>query len=286
MKILAIGDFHGKFPVKLKNLVKKEKIDLVVSPGDYMPFSYRKMWFKYCYGKEVELWEIIGKKKMREMILKDLKKGEEVLKKLNKVGVRVITTVGNLDYTHVHDTFDLNTNNPKGSIWKWAEQDFFTPMIKKYKNIKRVDYKNIKIKGLVFIGAYGHTFPGNIKSKSYKKYKGILQRIFKKFSKENRKNKVIFVSHNMPYNTKLDKIKSEDADKRVQGKHYGSRLIKSIINKYQPVLSIGGHMHENFGKFKIKNSLILNPGAVVDGRAAIIDFNEEKGKVNGVKFIK
>jgi len=27
MKILAIGDFHGKFPQKLKNIPKKEKIE-------------------------------------------------------------------------------------------------------------------------------------------------------------------------------------------------------------------------------------------------------------------
>ena len=80
VKILAIGDFHGKFPVKLRKKIEKEKPDLIVSVGDYMPFSLRKEFFEYSYGKEKELWEVVGKKKYKEAILKDLKKGEEVLK--------------------------------------------------------------------------------------------------------------------------------------------------------------------------------------------------------------
>ena len=62
MKILAIGDFHGKFPKKFERIIKKEKIGLVVSNGDYFPFHYRELWFKHCYRKETELWEVIGKR--------------------------------------------------------------------------------------------------------------------------------------------------------------------------------------------------------------------------------
>ena len=28
MKILAVSDFHGKFPSKIKKIIKKQKIDL------------------------------------------------------------------------------------------------------------------------------------------------------------------------------------------------------------------------------------------------------------------
>jgi len=67
MKLLVVGDFHGKFPKKIKSLVKKEKIDLVISIGDYLAFTYRKLWFKHCYGNDIDLWEIIGKKKFKEL---------------------------------------------------------------------------------------------------------------------------------------------------------------------------------------------------------------------------
>src|SRR3990172_12160959 len=99
MKILAIGDFHGEFTKKFEKIIKKEKIDLVVSNGDYFPFHYRALWFKYCYGVDTELWEVIGKKKYKRLVLKDLKDGENALKKLNSLKIPVITVYGNIDYT-------------------------------------------------------------------------------------------------------------------------------------------------------------------------------------------
>ena len=281
MKILAIGDFHGDFPVKLKKLARG--VDLIVCVGDYFPFSYRKEFFKYSYGKDVELWEVIGKKRMKEFILKDLKTGEEILKSLNEIGVPVISVVGNIDYTHLHDVFDEDEESIKrGELWTWERQDFFSKIIKKYKNIHRFDYAYAQFGGLNFIGAYGHTFPGRVKSAAYKKYRAILEKLFKKF----RKDDVIFVSHNMPYDCRLDEIRSKEAPDELRGKHYGSKLIRRVIDKHQPVLAIGGHMHENQGKVKIGRTLVVNPGAASDGKCAIIDFDVERGKARKVDFIK
>jgi len=283
MKILAIGDFHGKFPVKLRKLTKK--VDLIVCIGDYFSFTNRDLFFKYSYGTDKELWEVVGKKKVKAGILKDFRAGESILKKLNKVGVPVITVIGNVDYTRVNDVFDEEKVGWHRT-WKWENQDFFSPIVKKYKNIHRFDYAYAKFGGLNFIGAYGHTFPGNVKSKSYKKYRGILEKLFKKFRKENRAGDVIFVAHNVPYDCKLDKIRDEDAPAVVRGKHYGSKLIRRVIDKHQPVLALGGHMHENQGKCKIGKTLVVNPGAAIDGKCAVIDFDVDKGRIKSVKFVE
>ena len=221
MKILAIGDFDGRFPKKYLDIIKKEKIDLVVSDGDYPPFSIKKLFFKHVYGKEdVKLWEIIGKKKYQSMITTDLRKGEEVFKKLNKLKVPVFTVLGNHDYW-VHD----DVSDYKSSKGEWNfEKDrhfFLVKKLKKYGNIKRFDYSYLKFGDYVFIGARGGSFPGHVKSKGYKKHRKILERLFKGFRKENKERKVIFVSHNVPYNTKLDKITAKDAHKKAKGKHYG-----------------------------------------------------------------
>ena len=98
MKILAVGDFHGTFPKKFYKIIDKEKIDLAVSNGDYPPFHYRKLWFKHCYGKNVELWEIIGKKKHKRLIMKEVKITDSLLKTLNKLSIPVFTVLGNIDY--------------------------------------------------------------------------------------------------------------------------------------------------------------------------------------------
>ncbi|MFC1682321.1 metallophosphoesterase [Nanoarchaeota archaeon] len=277
MKFLIIGDFHGKLPKGLKSFVKKEKIDLVISLGDYFPFSARNLFFKYCYKKDIELWEIIGKKKVKEYILKDLKEGEKILKVLNELPVPVFTTIGNIDYHRVNDSIDKVEHK-----WKWEAQDFFSSMIKKYKNIKRIDYSYAKFKNFVFIGAYGCSFPGYVKSKAYKKHRKKLDDLFKRFKKENKAREIIFVSHNVPYNTKLDKISQKVENPMI--KHYGSKLVRRIIDRYQPFLFFGGHMHENPGKIKLGKTTVINPGAVVENKMVIVDIKE--GKMKGVKFIR
>lgn len=281
MKILVIGDFHGKFPKQIPRIVKKEKIDLVVSLGDYFPFSYRKLWFKHCYGKGIELWEVIGKKKYKKLVMKDLRKGEYVLKKVNSLSVPVISVYGNLDYTgRGPDNMDIEQKK-----WKWGNQNFFDRIIEKYKNIYVFSYSYFKFGGFVFIGTYGSTNRGNPKDKTYKINKRKMEKIFNKFKKENKEKKVVFVGHNVPYNTKLDKV-SMKANKKVRGKSIGSRMIRSLILKYQPLLYIGGHIHESAGKDKLKKSILVNPGAVQEGKATIIDFNRKKKNIRSIRFVE
>lgn len=281
MKILALGDFHGKFPKKINKIIKKEQIDLVVSIGDYLAFTYRKLWFEKCYGKDIELWEIIGKKKFKKLELENLKTGEKPLKELNKLPMQVITITGNVDKSKGEQEFDRKR---KKSEWKWPYQDFFNKSLKKYRNIKYFDYSFVKFRDYVFIGYPKSSFPGRIRSKNYKKNKKMLEKMFEKFSKENKNKKLIFVSHNVPYNTKLDKIRSKDAHKKVKGKHYGSKLARKMIEKYHPILTIGGHIHENQGIDKIGKTLIVNTGAVYDGKMTVININERRNIC--IKFIR
>ena len=287
MKILAIGDFHGEFPEKFKKIIKSEKIDLVVSNGDYPPFHYRKLWFKHCFGKGVSLWEVIGKKKYKRIIQKENAITLKCLKKINRLPVPVISVLGNIDDPEYNDYVDFKKYyklwKSKPKRWFFADESFVTPIIKKLKNIKLFDYNFTKFGDYFFIGARGGTNPGQVRSKAYKKHRKILGKLFKKFAKENKEGRVIFVSHNVPYNTKLDKL-SMKANKIVRGKHYGSKLIRRIINTYQPIIHIGGHIHEGRGKQKIGKTLAINPGAAHEGQCAIITLEENKKPK--VKFIK
>ena len=179
---------------------------------------------------------IISRKKMKEFVKTDLRLGDGVLKQLNKIKKPIISITGNLDYTKWVDCIDFE--NLK---WEWPRHDFFSALIKKYKNIQFFDYSFVKFKGLVFIGMATSTFPGKVRSKKYKKNKDRLDKLFKKYKKE----KIIFVSHNVPYKTKLSKINSKESPKEVQGVEKGSKLIRRMIEKYQPIISFGGHFHEN-----------------------------------------
>ena len=280
MKILAIGDFHGKFPKKLKERIKKENVDLVVGIGDYSPWTLAKDFFKYCYKTDKDLWEVVGKTKYKTSKIKDEAQGKKILEQLNKLPVPVLSVFGNYDHP-ADDIMDMK--KPRGKKywrWNWERKHYFQKLIKTYKNIHYIDYKSFEFRGLVFIGARGHSSPGKVKSKAYKRHRKILDNLFNK----NKKSNVIFVTHIVPYNTKLDKITSKNADKKVKGKHYGSKLMRRVINRWQPILNLSGHFHENPGKDKIKKTIIVNPGAAQDGKAAIIDV-PEKGKIK-IKFIK
>ena len=118
MRLVVVGDFHGKLHSKIIRIIKRNKVDLILSIGDYLPFSYRKLWFKYCYVSRKPLWTFIGKSEYKKLILRDLDGGEKILKKLNSLGVLVFTVLGNMDYPDADDIMD--EKRPKGKeYWKW-----------------------------------------------------------------------------------------------------------------------------------------------------------------------
>ena len=83
MKILIIGDFHGKFPEKLKKIAKRKDIDLVVSVGDHTgitewkPIMVARLKAARKGEKIPTPEEIIGKK--RYDILSTLKGGVSMM---------------------------------------------------------------------------------------------------------------------------------------------------------------------------------------------------------------
>jgi Icc-related predicted phosphoesterase len=284
MKILALGDFHGEFPSFISRFINKQGVDLVISTGDYPSFSTGKLFFKYVYGKrDTELWEVIGKNKYKKMTSRDHKKGEEVIKKLNSLSVPVITVFGNHDYPIADDVMDIK--KPK-NFWKWSwdEKDRLPKFIEKMNNISKIDYSYLRFRDFVFVGARGHSFPGYVKSRAYKKSRQKLEKIFIKFRKENKERKLIFISHVPPYNTKIDLIHAKGAHKKVKGKHYGSKLFKRLLHKYQPVLSISGHIEESKGKDNIGKTIVLNAGSTHHGDYVLIELDENKGKIRSIKF--
>ena len=68
-------------------------------------------------------------------------------------------------------------------------------------------------------------------------------------------------------------------------KPVGSVAVRDAISKYQPLLSVHGHIHESRGVGKMGRTLAINPGsAYSDGvlQAALLDLNGKKGKVKYV----
>ena len=75
----------------------------------------------------------------------------------------------------------------------------------------------------------------------------------------------IFVSHNPPYGTSIDKT--------WMGRHVGSKAIRSYILNNKPILGLHGHIHEARGTDSLGETLIINPGPLRNKYYSIIELD-------------
>ena len=100
-------------------------------------------------------------------------------------------------------------------------------------------------------------------------------------------SRAIFNFHAPPYGSGLDEAPAlDDTMRPIHGgavmKPVGSVAVREAIQKYQPLLSVHGHIHESRGIWKSGRTLALNPGSSYnDGvlQGAVLEINEKKGKV-------
>jgi uncharacterized protein len=93
----------------------------------------------------------------------------------------------------------------------------------------------------------------------------------------------IFNFHAPPYGSALDLAPElthdliQAADRKI---HVGSQAVTHIINKYQPLIGLHGHIHESRGAQKVKRTLIVNPGSEYsEGVLKGVIISLKKGKV-------
>jgi Icc-related predicted phosphoesterase len=107
-------------------------------------------------------------------------------------------------------------------------------------------------------------------------------------SKVENKSNAIFNFHAPPYGFALDlapelsKDLIQAADRKI---HVGSHAVAKMIQKYQPLIGLHGHIHESRGAQKVKRTLIINPGSeysegILKGAMIVL----EKGKVKDYVF--
>jgi len=99
--------------------------------------------------------------------------------------------------------------------------------------------------------------------------------------------RAVFNFHAPPYGTGLDEAPAlDDTMRPIHGgavmKPVGSKAVRASILKYEPALSVHGHIHESRGVAKLGRTLAMNPGSsYTDGvlQGAVLELNEKKGKV-------
>ncbi len=88
--------------------------------------------------------------------------------------------------------------------------------------------------------------------------------------------KLVLVSHCPPSGTMLETARS--------GQKLGLLSLKKFIDEKQPLLSLSGHLHENPWEEMIGRTLALNPGAVCDGKGAVLSVKGKKTSVERISL--
>jgi Icc-related predicted phosphoesterase len=112
----------------------------------------------------------------------------------------------------------------------------------------------------------------------------LLQRLETVISLTKNPSQAVFSFHAPPYGSGLDEAPELTKDLRpaYAGRSMvpvGSRAVMAMIDKYQPLLGLHGHIHEGKGTRKYKKTLCINPGSMYEQgmlNGAVIDLLPNK----------
>jgi Icc-related predicted phosphoesterase len=97
--------------------------------------------------------------------------------------------------------------------------------------------------------------------------------------------RMVFSCHCPPYGSNLDEAPEVDADLNVKdaGRSLvpvGSTAVRDAIMKYQPLVSLHGHIHEGKGSARLGKTLSINAGSLYEQgvlQGALIELDPKKG---------
>lgn len=84
---------------------------------------------------------------------------------------------------------------------------------------------------------------------------------------EGQWSNLILISHNPP--------KGVLCDQPAPGVHVGSQIFTDFIAKTKPLAVLCGHIHEGVGIDKIGDTVVVNPGPLVDGKYAVMEVEKD-----------
>jgi Icc-related predicted phosphoesterase len=259
MKILALGDPHGKLPKNIDSIVKKNKVCLILITGDIGKADLaRKRFFENQKRLQIGLEEIEDDKRTIKKIYYEIHESTySIIKRVSKIA----------------PTYSIqgNVSIPSGKeIKKKLEIKIPCTMdlLKKMKSFHLVKNRVLIINNLRvgFLEYFTDvSYVKEFKPKDYKESMSSakvqtekVKKVLKRF-----KNLDILICHQPPYGY-LDKVNFPGIPKNWKGKNAGSKVILEYIKKYQPKIVLCGHIHEAKGEVRIGKTKVYNLGCCGD----------------------
>ncbi len=260
MKILILGDPHGKLPKNINAIVKENKVELILITGDLGKCDLaRKQDIGDIKREKQNLPEKIhSKKEIKKAWIEIYNSSIKILKQLSKLAP-IYFIKGNVELQ--------DKEIKKKSQELKIKFPLLFSAIRKIPNVFYLNNKIKKFKNLRIAGLEHFLDNSWIKEFKEKDFETIFRakintlhakKVLQKFGKID-----ILLCHAPPYKI-LDKVTSSYAPKHWKGKHAGSKVILDYIKKKQPKYVFCGHIHEGKGKAQIGKTTIYNIGSCGD----------------------
>ncbi len=140
-------------------------------------------------------------------------------------------------------------------------------VIKSSQRFVKVEEDVINLNGYEMI-SYGYVNPTPWNTFREMKEEELYSKLKSYVEKLDRPERAILNLHAPPYGTNLDNAPLLDHNLKpvVKGgeivmAHVGSKAIRKVMEEYQPLLGIHGHIHESRAFDKVGKTLIINPGS-------------------------
>ncbi len=221
-------------------------------------------------AKELENDKEKMEKIFNEMMIARLKEWMELAEEhLSKKGIKLFFMAGNDDSYEIDkilDSSDYVINHDNKKVW-----------IDDYHEMVGLSYANI---------TPWHCERDIPEEELKEKIENVVSKI------ENIEN-AIFCFHCPPYDTRIDVAPELDKNLKIKTmggqvimKHVGCKTVREAIEKYQPLLSLHGHIHESPGFEKIGRTIVANPGSeYAEGILKAVLVNLGKNEVIGRMII-
>lgn len=271
MNLYFVTDLHGQFQkyFNLFRLIEAEPPDIILLGGDLLPSGMNKF-----ASLNFQHTDFINNYLVKHFL--------ELKEKLGHKFPKIFLILGNDDARSEESSI---LDAAMSGVWKYIHNrkitfngyqfigyNYVPPTPFQLKDWERYDVSRFVDPGCISPEEGLRTVPISSFEAKYSTIENDLEIL----AKNVEMNKSIFLFHSPPYKTKLDRanLDGKKFDHAPLDVHIGSIAIKKFIDKYQPLITLHGHVHESTELTdhwleKIGNTISIN-GAVSNSELSVV----------------
>ena len=212
--------------------------------------------------------------RLRLLLVSDAHGSEKAARRLRSVERDVTVVAGDLadcggTVEEAHAVLEELASHGPPVVWVPGNCD--TPSLLEApvpRNTRLLHGACVRVEGVCFAGAGGGTYSPF--STPFEMSDEELGEVLGK-ALEGAPRELVVVTHVPGYETGLDLTYS--------GLHVGSRSVRSLVERVNPLIHVCGHIHEAWGVARVGATMSVNPGPLFQGRYAVAVLDTSKNMV-------